>query len=177
MKKHNLLLLYIIIFVFHFSLLFGISVLVKERKISPKDFVQVDFVDVSTTKKPPEKKIVEQKKKVEEGLKDSSDDRVEVAEETPLNGAEYPVFPEKKIKSRLEYPEEASDEGIEGCVVLELYIDKHGYIKEAEVVTDPGHGFARAAVRAFKGLKCIPAKMDGLPIAVKLRKTVRFVLE
>ncbi len=85
-----------------------------------------------------------------------------------------PVIPTDKILSRVEYPPMALQAGIEGVVYLELFIDQHGEIRKIQVLKDPGHGFAEAALRAMEGLTCIPATANGQNVAVRFRYPVRF---
>ena len=90
---------------------------------------------------------------------------------------EAPVVPIDQALARIRYPPLAAMQGIEATVYLELYIDKNGKIVRAIVLKDPGYGFAEAAVQAIVGLVCIPAKMNGVPVAVRFRYPVRFVLK
>ena len=139
--------------------------LVNVKEVSPKiekKIIEVDRQD----------KVTEEIIETEKEVKEPEDDYL-----IPMKGAELPIFPNKKIRSRLIYPEEASEQEIEDYVVLELYISQFGNIDKIIVVRDPGHGFAKAAVKAFERIKCVPAKLDGVPFAVKLRKTIRFVLK
>jgi TonB family protein len=93
-----------------------------------------------------------------------------------LNGVEFPKFPERRIKNKLRYPDEARDNNIEAIVLLQLFIDHRGNIRDITVISDPGYGFAEEAVRAFAGIKCKPATKDGIPISITIRKKVRFKL-
>ena len=87
-----------------------------------------------------------------------------------------PVFPARKILSRLEYPAMAKKQGIEGVVLLELCIDKTGKVRKITVLKDPGYGFAESAVKAMTGVQCVPALINGEPCAVRFRHPVRFKL-
>ena len=91
--------------------------------------------------------------------------------------SEMPVIPMKEFNSRKVYPPLANKQGIEGTVFLELYIDQNGNIRDIKILRDPGYGFGEAAVKALTGLKCIPAKANGLPVAAKIRYPVRFALK
>jgi protein TonB len=90
--------------------------------------------------------------------------------------SELPQFPEKEIESRIIYPPLADKQGIEGLVILEIYIDQNGNVKKVLVLKDPGYGFGDAAKRAYEGMRCTPAKANGIPVAVKFRKPVRFTI-
>lgn len=87
-----------------------------------------------------------------------------------------PVIPTKSILNRIEYPPMALRQGIEGVVYLELFIDSKGVIQNIKVLKDPGYGFAKAAVAAFKGITCVPAVANGKACAVRFRYPVKFTM-
>jgi protein TonB len=89
-----------------------------------------------------------------------------------------PRFNERDIRDRLQYPEIAKRSGIEGRVILELYINRSGRVTRVRVLKeDPeGRGFAESAVAAFTGLSCVPAQANGEAVAVRYRYPVRFQL-
>jgi TonB family protein len=91
---------------------------------------------------------------------------------------QMPVLSEKSVLERIPYPEMAHRAGIMGKVFLELFVDAKGKIRKIVVLKeDPaGYGFADAAVSAFNGATCVPAKIDGKPVAVRFRYPVRFSL-
>ncbi len=91
--------------------------------------------------------------------------------------SDIPVIPHKEINSKIIYPPLANKQGITGVVYLELYIDQRGVVRDVKVLKDPGYGFAEAAVNAFKGVICIPARQNGVAVAVKFRCPVRFELK
>ncbi len=91
--------------------------------------------------------------------------------------SEIPKIPTADILSRVEYPPLALRRGIEGVVYLELYIDAEGRIQKAEVLKDPGYGFAEAALKALEGARCEPARANGRAVAVRYRYPVRFTLK
>ena len=88
-----------------------------------------------------------------------------------------PSFDRTVLASRITYPPLAKRQGIEGLVVLRLYISSSGKIERIEVEEDPGYGLAEAAVRAFTGLQGKPAILEGKAVAVMLRYPVRFTLK
>lgn len=91
--------------------------------------------------------------------------------------SEIPIIPTNLILDQIEYPVMAQRQGIEAVVYLELYIDKTGKIRRVEVLRDPGHGFAEAAVKALENINCSPALSNGAPVAVRFRYPIRFVLQ
>jgi protein TonB len=89
-----------------------------------------------------------------------------------------PHFDDNDLKSRIVYPPIAQRSGIEGNVILELYVDRAGYVRNISVLkeTPAGMGFAEAAVRAFQGLRGKPAEANGQPVASRYRYPVTFKL-
>jgi protein TonB len=89
-----------------------------------------------------------------------------------------PEFDEKAIFERLVYPPIARRSGIEGRVLLELFINRQGFVTRVNVLREepPDRGFAEAAVRAFSGAQAKPALANGQVVAVRYRYPVRFQL-
>jgi len=87
-----------------------------------------------------------------------------------------PKIPVEQVLQNLSYPLSAKQQRIEGVVYLELYIDKEGTIRRIVVLKDPGYGLAEAAIKAFEGVRCIPAEANGIPAPVRYRYPIRFKL-
>ena len=87
-----------------------------------------------------------------------------------------PKIPAEQVLRNLSYPLSAKRQRIEGVVYLELYIDKEGTIRRIVVLKDPGYGLAEAAIKAFEGVRCIPAEANGVPAPVRYRYPIRFKL-
>jgi protein TonB len=87
-----------------------------------------------------------------------------------------PSFDERLITQALIYPPIALRSGIEGRVILELFIDRTGRVQRITVLQEnpPGRGFAEAAVKAFEGQRCRPAEANGDPVSVRYRYPVSF---
>jgi periplasmic protein TonB len=64
------------------------------------------------------------------------------------------------------WPSEADAEAIDQQVaVVAVTVDESGRVSSARVVSDPGHGFGRAAVRCARGVRFAPARdRDGHPV-------------
>ncbi len=90
---------------------------------------------------------------------------------------EIPVIPVKDVLSKIVYPPLAAKQGIQSTVFLELFIDETGKVRKITVLKDPGNGFAEAAIAALGDIVCVPAKVDGHPVAVRYRYPVRFTLK
>jgi len=91
--------------------------------------------------------------------------------------SKIPEIPTKEILNRIEYPPMALRQKREAVVYVELYIDNTGLVRQVVVLKDPGYGFAEAAVKALKGVQCVPAEANGVPAAVRFRYPIRFVLQ
>ncbi|MCL2265129.1 MAG: energy transducer TonB [Treponema sp.] len=87
-----------------------------------------------------------------------------------------PEFNENEIISALVYPPIAQRSGIEGRVILELFVDRSGIVQIITVLLeDPeGRGFGEAAVRAFTGRKGTPAYANGEAVSCRYRYPVSF---
>jgi protein TonB len=88
-----------------------------------------------------------------------------------------PKFNEREIRNGIVYPAIAQRSGIEGIVYLELFVDRHGEIKQISILreTPEGRGFGDAAVKAFSGITAMsPAFANGVAVGVRYRYPVRF---
>jgi protein TonB len=87
-----------------------------------------------------------------------------------------PSFSEREIRQALVYPPIALRSGVEGTVYLELFIDKDGLVRNIMILREdpPDRGFGEAAIKAFQGLRGVPAQANGDPVAVRYRYPVRF---
>jgi protein TonB len=87
-----------------------------------------------------------------------------------------PIFPDGDIRRKLIYPPIAERSGVEGAVILDLFIDAQGNIQHIEILKeDPeGRGFGEAAVNAFKGIVVTPAESNGRKVGTRYRYPVRF---
>lgn len=139
----------------------------------PAPVVQEKIVVVTQQVKATEK-IIETEEKVEEIPDTTMASEMEVEYLPQHKISSIPVIPAEQIISRVEYPAMALQQGIEGVVYLELFIDQYGTIKKVVVLRDPGHGFAEAALKAMDGISCIPATANGQNVAVRFRYPVRF---
>ncbi|MGB4406610.1 MAG: TonB family protein [Sphaerochaeta sp.] len=88
-----------------------------------------------------------------------------------------PSFNRTALASKIKYPSLAKRQGMEGLVMLRLFISASGKVERIEVEEDPGYGLAEAAVKAFTGMQGEPALLGGKAVPVTLRYPVRFSLE
>jgi protein TonB len=86
---------------------------------------------------------------------------------------EGPQFLRRVLPS---YPWEAKRRGVEGIVVLRLFIDERGALNNIAVLQDPGAGLAEAAIAALRQSSFRPAKRNGQPVASRCKLPIKFVL-
>lgn len=96
--------------------------------------------------------------------------------------SELPIIPVDYVQKNTVYPHEADENVIEVIVILKLFIDNNGNLNKIEILQNPGNGFAEAAVNGFKDkngkyIKCIPAKINGTPVAVNCNFPIKFKLK
>jgi TonB family protein len=103
-------------------------------------------------------------------------------------GEEYRPVPIKDLSRRPEpksgaiavpaYPAEARREGVEGSVVLQVFIDRKGKVKKARIIKDPGGGLGDVARTAMlKEEWTPPLDKSGNPVDTVIIYSYRFVLE
>ena len=90
--------------------------------------------------------------------------------------SQLPRFDERQIAADLVYPPIALRSGVEGRVILELYVDHEGVVQRIIILqeTPPDRGFGDAAVKAFTGRKGSPAMANGKPVSARFRWPVSF---
>lgn len=166
---------------------FSVKDAITEEEIDAEIFKLVDVEEFVPPPPPPpvieKKEVVVNSVKASETIQETEKEVVEV-EDAPVE-IEYvpqhkisvvPEIPTKAILSKIEYPKMAMKQGIEGVVYLELFIDAAGNIRHVNVLKDPGYGFAEAALAALDGITCKPALVNDMPVAVRFRYPIRFVL-
>lgn len=96
----------------------------------------------------------------------------------PTPTEEYLVsqMPQVLAEVRPKYPEEAKAERKEGSVVLSVLVDGKGVVRQVKVL-EGEEVFRKPALEAMKKFKFKPATMEGKNVAVRIRYTLRFVLE
>jgi len=77
---------------------------------------------------------------------------------------------------RPNYPKEAKEKQLEGAVSLDVLIDEKGSVRQVSVI-EGLEIFRAGAVEAMRKFKFKPAKVDGKPVAVRIRYSIKFKLE
>jgi TonB family protein len=84
--------------------------------------------------------------------------------------------PEIIKAGEVKYPESAKDKGIEGFLQIAIVINEYGNVEEAEIFKSIP-GLDAAALEAAKAYQFKPAKIDGVPVAVRWQIPFTFDLD
>ena len=87
-----------------------------------------------------------------------------------------PNFDEETILSEIVYPPIALRSGIEGRVILDLFVDTEGVVRKASILREEpeDRGFGDAAVRVFENRRVTPAFANGEAVSCRFRYPVIF---
>jgi protein TonB len=90
-----------------------------------------------------------------------------------------PQFDANAIKNEIIYPPIALRSGIEGRVILELFVDRTGTVRDIKILQEnpEGRGFGEAAIKVFSGRKGKPALANGEPVSARYRWPVTFTIK
>ncbi|MDR2923397.1 MAG: energy transducer TonB [Treponema sp.] len=91
-----------------------------------------------------------------------------------------PKINAEELYSDIVYPPIALRSGIEGSVIVELFIDRGGHVQQILILQEnpKDRGFGDAAIRGFTGKRGTPAyDADGNPVSARLRYPVRFKIK
>jgi len=84
----------------------------------------------------------------------------------------------KWLGSNIQYPTIASEQGIQGRVVLKFVVRPDGSIDDVQVIKSLEPSCDKEAVRAVKKMpKWIPGKQNGNPVSVYYNLPVQFKLQ
>ena len=82
------------------------------------------------------------------------------------------------LMQSVKYPSMAKDAGAQGVVWVEFVVGKNGEIEDAQVVRGVGLGCDEEALRVVNEMpKWIPGKQKGLPVKVRFRLPIKYVLK
>jgi len=81
------------------------------------------------------------------------------------------------IQSKIKYPDEAKQNGVEGKVFIQAFIDETGNVVEAKVIKGAGYGLDEAALEAVKQTKFTSGKQEGKPVKVQVTIPIVFKLQ
>jgi TonB family protein len=100
------------------------------------------------------------------------------------NAEVLPGFPggqkglEKFFEDNIQYPADASDNGVEGVVNIKFAVDENGKVYAPKVTSDNiGYGIEQEALRVFNKMpKWTPGKIKGKNVKTRFTLPVRFQL-
>jgi TonB family protein len=100
------------------------------------------------------------------------------ADSLPTPTEEYLVSEMPRVLSEVRptYPKEAKERELEGTVVLDVLIDDQGKVRQVSVIEGESV-FRNEALIAMKKFLFKPARVDGKPVAVRIRYSLKFLLE
>jgi TonB family protein len=88
-----------------------------------------------------------------------------------------PTFDQAEARARLVYPEAAKRAGIEGKVMVRVFIGKDGTVKLTGIAESPDPDLSAAAIKVIKDTKFTPALKNGSPIAYWIMIPIEFSLK
>ncbi|MDQ7039739.1 MAG: M56 family metallopeptidase [Rhodothermus sp.] len=80
------------------------------------------------------------------------------------------------LYEKIQYPEAARAQGIEGKVIVRFVVDETGEVREAQIIRGVHEALDQAVLQAVQTLRFKPAQKDGLPVAVRMTLPVVFQL-
>lgn len=89
---------------------------------------------------------------------------------------EEPVFDYDILRRSVVYPELARRNGVEGTVVVKVYVDEQGHVRDIRVHQSDHALLNEAAVRGVRGITFKPGRQNGQPVGCWLYIPVRFTL-
>ena len=100
------------------------------------------------------------------------------ASRLPVPTEEYLVseMPSVLSEVRPEYPKEAREKRLEGAVSMDVLIDDKGVVRQVSVIEGVAL-FREGALKAMRGFRFRPAKVDGKAVSVRIRYVLNFKLE
>ena len=79
------------------------------------------------------------------------------------------------INDNRQYPQEAYEKGVQGKVTCQFLIDTDGSVKCISLLKNANYLLAREAIRLLNLMpRWQPGKMDGVPVNVRVVKTIPF---
>jgi protein TonB len=102
----------------------------------------------------------------------NDEDYLAFAEEMPS-----PIGGIEAIMKKITYPNIAKQAGLEGKVILLIYINEQGGVDDVKIVKGVGGGCDEEAVSAIKKTKFTPGKSKGAATKVKLTLAITFKLK
>jgi len=169
------------------SIDFHKKIISKEKKIKKSKPIKKKKTVKKKPKKikKPQKKIVKKQKIVKPIDKKFSTKKKEIKKFVMSKEYEIPVpepiyrVTEKPYflrEGELIYPEDMKRLGKTAIVVVDALIDRKGKVRKTTIYKSAGKSFNDAAINAIKGSLFVPGKIEGKPVAVLYRLSMKFNL-
>jgi len=191
------LILVIAVAIIHLILLFFVVFNVNTMQQEPPELARVmkvsDLDEEPPPPPPPEEVVIPQVEAIAETMIETDEIPVQVIVAhgtviTPPTVSEWddylpihrvsepPRFDERAIMADLVYPPIALRSGIEGRVILELFVDRNGHVQQIRILQEnpQDRGFGEAATKAFTGKRGVPALANDEPVATRYRYPISF---
>jgi len=84
------------------------------------------------------------------------------------------LLPQKLEGREIRYPEAAKKDGAVGRVEVSFLVTENGEVRDVVVVVSTGSPLDQAVVEAVRSWKYVPARRNGVPIAVRKRYSHEF---
>jgi protein TonB len=194
-EKRMRLLIFLTVALIHLVLIFFLTFKMKIDSSSQGENARMmkltDFSEIEPEPPPPEEIPMPMVESIAETMIETDEvpDQIVVAPGTIITTApswdDYlpihkvsapPRFNEKDIYADLVYPPIALRSGIEGRVILELFVDRNGQVQQILVLQEnpQDRGFGEAAVKAFTGKRGVPAYANNEPVSARYRYPISF---
>ena len=161
--------------------------LVQDEKVTKQEEVKETQISTKTIEGDKEAKasIIIPKEEGGKGPEPQPQPEKPKAPEILIRSEVMPSFPGgpaelmKYLFKNINYPSLARENGLEGKVIVNFYVDTDGSIKNPTIVKDPvGGGCAEEAIRVIKAMpKWAPGSNNGVPVKVYYTLPVSFKLQ
>jgi len=86
--------------------------------------------------------------------------------------------PRPKTPIRPKYPKKAKENGVEGTVIVQFFVDEKGQVTETNILKGiPNTGLDEAAIAAIRKTRFLPAKQRERAVGVWISIPVNFKLK
>jgi TonB family protein len=91
---------------------------------------------------------------------------------------DHPPLPEMIKEPSPIYPLYAMAKRIEASLIIQVYVDKYGFVRHAQILNcpRPNYGFEEAALASAYGTKYKPTIVNGQPLGTWITYPIRFSL-
>lgn len=96
----------------------------------------------------------------------------------PVRFVPYDDPPRPRSAIRPKYPQYAKEKGIEGTVIVQVFVNKKGRVTETTILNGfPNSGLDEAAIKAIRKTRFRPAKQRGESVGVWISIPINFRLK